>query len=124
MSDRKDLVEALDSAPHPTTDRARAEALWTLLDHIDTLDDACRSDDADFRKRARRFLHRRHAILESRDGQVLTVPTTNVCEHGDHAAPGGQRFCSKACEACERAVCDHSQRACAGVCGRQQQGPS
>ena len=78
MSDKRDLVEALDNAPPPTTDRERAEALWTLLDHIDTLDDASRGDDAEFRKRARRFLHRRHAILESVDGQTLTVPTAST----------------------------------------------
>ena len=26
----------------------------------------------------------------------------NVCEHGDHAAPPGKRFCSEACEHCEQ----------------------
>lgn len=26
---------------------------------------------------------------------------TNVCEHGDHRAPAGVRFCSKACRVCE-----------------------
>ena len=25
----------------------------------------------------------------------------NCCEHGDHAAPPGKRFCSAACAACE-----------------------
>lgn len=25
----------------------------------------------------------------------------NVCEHGDHPAPAGKRFCSEACERCE-----------------------
>ena len=25
----------------------------------------------------------------------------NVCEHGDHPAPAGKRFCGIECEACE-----------------------
>ena len=29
------------------------DALWQLLDDIDTLDDACRDDDAAFRERVR-----------------------------------------------------------------------
>lgn len=29
-------------------------------------------------------------------------PIQNVCEHGDHEAPEGARFCSPECEACEQ----------------------
>lgn len=36
----------------------------------------------------------------------------NVCEHGDHLAPVGQRFCSKECERCE---CE-SKNGCDGIC--------
>jgi hypothetical protein len=41
--------------------------------------------------------------------------SVNVCEHGDHAAPPGQRFCSPDCQACESA--DHgADEECAGLC--------
>lgn len=29
------------------------------------------------------------------------LPDDNVCEHGDHPAPDGVRFCSDACALCE-----------------------
>jgi hypothetical protein len=39
----------------------------------------------------------------------------NCCEHGDHPAPYGKRFCSIACE-----ICDESESPleveCAGLC--------
>jgi|GEM_PF-6014587 len=40
----------------------------------------------------------------------------NSCEHGDHAAPAGNRFCSKACMDCEASeqVSDHG---CNNICG-------
>jgi hypothetical protein len=44
------------------------------------------------------------------------VEAENVCEHGDHAAPPNKRFCSKACQICEVAPCDHSKQECAGIC--------
>jgi hypothetical protein len=28
-------------------------------------------------------------------------PAENTCEHGDHPAPPGRRFCSRACQDCE-----------------------
>lgn len=37
----------------------------------------------------------------------------NVCEHGDHPAPAGQRFCSEACQRCEA----ESVNGCDGLCG-------
>lgn len=40
----------------------------------------------------------------------------NVCEHGDHEAPDGQRFCSHECEVCERTEFDESASDCAGIC--------
>ena len=40
----------------------------------------------------------------------------NVCEHGDHPAPFGQRFCSPACAKCEHTEHDASARECAGIC--------
>ncbi len=41
----------------------------------------------------------------------------NVCEHGDHEAPDGERFCSKECNACEHTEFDQEEGTCANVCG-------
>ena len=38
--------------------------LWMLLDHIDTLDDACKDDNEAFRKLARKHQQRRHEIWD------------------------------------------------------------
>lgn len=57
----------------------------------------------------------------------------NTCEHGDHAAPAGQRFCSEACQRCEHTLacgcpvdadCPHpdSEDGCSGLCGRDDEG--
>lgn len=44
-------------------------------------------------------------------------PAANVCEHGDHPAPDGKRFCSPECERCEHA--EHfPDGECANICGR------
>lgn len=43
--------------------------------------------------------------------------SANVCEHGDHPAPAGRRFCSRACAECELAEHDASRGECAGLCG-------
>jgi predicted RNA-binding protein YlqC (UPF0109 family) len=51
----------------------RAEKLWQLLDDIDTLDDACRADDRQFRDRVRSVQQKRFGILTS-DGYELYVP--------------------------------------------------
>ena len=55
-----------------------------------------------------------HATLpEKRQVQV----EENCCEHGDHPAPAGLRFCSSACARCE--VADHDgTKECAGICKR------
>ena len=76
------------------TDRTRsfreiAVELWTLLDHIDTLDDACREDDARFRKRAYEFQQRRHALLRS-DGYRLFDLETG--EQVDGEPTRGRRY--------------------------------
>lgn len=41
-----------------------AEALWQLLDDIDTQDDACRDNDGAFRERARRLAKRRFEVAD------------------------------------------------------------
>jgi len=50
------------------------------------------------------------------------TPKVNVCEHGDHPAPPGQRFCSDACAHCETSTCREGQE-CAGICGRASETP-
>lgn len=47
-----------------------AAKLWGWLDDIDTLDDACKSDDAAFRKQVYAIQQKRHALLLS-DGYTL-----------------------------------------------------
>jgi hypothetical protein len=46
---------------------------------------------------------RRRARSSTRPGIDPRVEgdAPNVCEHGDHAAPRGRRFCSEACMECE-----------------------
>ncbi|NUP07777.1 MAG: hypothetical protein HOW73_17150 [Polyangiaceae bacterium] len=41
----------------------------------------------------------------------------NNCEHGDHAAPAGQRFCSIACQRCEHE--STGENGCDGICGHK-----
>lgn len=68
-----------------------AEALWQMIDDIDTLDDACRDDDAAFRRLVRGVQQKRHGLATS-DGYRLywkhrgeVLPEyTQACE----AAPG------------------------------------
>lgn len=40
----------------------------------------------------------------------------NVCEHGDHPAPVGRRFCSSECETCENN--SFGRNGCDGTCKR------
>lgn len=49
---------------------------------------------------------------------MITPFETDVraCEHGDHPAPAGKRFCSKACERCEHTDHDATVDECAGLC--------
>lgn len=44
----------------------------------------------------------------------------NVCEHGDHAAPVGKRFCSPECARCELADTLEHDAECAGICQGEQ----
>lgn len=39
----------------------------------------------------------------------------NCCEHGDHAAPEGKRFCSEACLRCEHES-QNPDTGCDGIC--------
>ncbi len=76
------------------TDRTRsfreiAVELWMLLDHIDTLDDACRDDDARFRKRTYEFQQRRHALLRSDGYRLFDVETG---EQVDGEPTQGRRY--------------------------------
>lgn len=40
----------------------------------------------------------------------------NTCEHGDHEAEQGKRFCSPECEACDLAPLPEGKDGCAGIC--------
>ena len=51
----------------------KCERLWQLLDDIDTLDDACKDDDARFRRRVYSIQQKRHALYKS-DGYTLSNP--------------------------------------------------
>lgn len=49
----------------------QAFRLWRLLDDIDTLDDACRDNDAGFRDLVRDVQRRRFALLHGEDFDAL-----------------------------------------------------
>jgi hypothetical protein len=51
--------------------------LWCLLDDIDTLDDACRSNDEAFRSLTRDIQKRRNLVLVS-DGYELFTPSADT----------------------------------------------
>ena len=51
--------------------------LWKYLDDIDTLDDACRSNDESFRNSTRKIQLKRHKVLTS-DGYYLYVPCETI----------------------------------------------
>ena len=63
---------------------------------------------------------RQRAISLTPAGLQLVVPHDNVCEHGDHPAPAGQRFCSRACAECELTEHDAERFECVGVCQRKE----
>lgn len=58
--------------------KSRAEALWQILDDIDTLSDAIRPSDLGgyraFYEAAMKMAVKRNEILESLDGYTLSVP--------------------------------------------------
>ena len=53
------------------------------------------------------------------EGLILT--NANVCEHGDHLAPVGSRFCSEACCKCEHESLDPNT-GCDDICKRVNSG--
>jgi Zn ribbon nucleic-acid-binding protein len=55
--------------PSAMTAEAQRDALWQLLDNIDTLDDACREDDLSFRNLSRKHLLARFAIHNPEEGK-------------------------------------------------------
>ena len=52
-------------------DENRAAALWKLLDDIDTLDDAAKSNDAEFRRRCYDIQRKRFAIMSGEQYDIL-----------------------------------------------------
>lgn len=64
-------------------ERARRDALWTLLDDIDTADDVAKDDHAIYRRIVRDLAERRHAIVEA--------PKVNTDTTVFPAAPGAER---------------------------------
>ena len=53
------------------TNEEKIYRLWKLLDDIDTLDDACRSDDARFRSLARKMQQKRFGIVSGEEFYLL-----------------------------------------------------
>ena len=51
--------------------KRRAFELWKLLDNIDTLDDACREDDKQFRRSAYEQQRKRFAIVGGTEFDAL-----------------------------------------------------
>jgi hypothetical protein len=50
--------------------------------------------------------------------RIATAPSSeaNCCEHGDHPAPVGKRFCSEACCRCEHES-TNAETGCDNICG-------
>jgi len=109
--------------PHPVVKQ--------IFDQIDEIN-AIRRDNAALRARvaeleavlreaaeSMRSVTRTQRVAAERAERALTDATeseaTNVCEHGDHPAPEGQRFCSRACQECEAADAPDNME-CAGIC--------
>lgn len=61
--------------------------------------------------------HTADEVFSERRTKPTTPPPTaeNVCEHGDHPAPAGQRYCSPGCQECDGTECGEEVE-CAGVC--------
>lgn len=51
--------------------KAAAEALWQLLDDIDTMDDMAKGDDVAYRRGVRKLHQQRASWATSPDGQIL-----------------------------------------------------
>ena len=77
-----DMLDRITKQAEPVGDeRAIIEALWSIIDDIDTYDDAARSDDAAFRKMVRARQADRWKTGITTDGYALKIP----------AAQSGQR---------------------------------
>lgn len=63
----------LSEIKDPDLLRSMVDQLWSLLDHIDTLDDAARDNDLFFRNTTRAYQKKRFKVLES-DGYSLFAP--------------------------------------------------
>ena len=69
---KETLAATADSSPAPQSDdlarlAQQRDALWMLLDNIDTLDDSCRDNDLGFRLRVRSRLRKRFDIFNPDD---------------------------------------------------------
>jgi hypothetical protein len=63
-----------------------AEKLWHLLEEISAMDDACKSDDAAFRREAYRLAERRLLHLPSSDDYELVAQQAAAREDADGSA--------------------------------------
>jgi hypothetical protein len=71
---KETLVATADSSPTPQSDAMarlvqQRDALWALLDNIDTLDDSCRDNDRTFRNMVRRWQRTRFDIFNPDDAK-------------------------------------------------------
>lgn len=71
---RQTLAATTDSSPPPQSDDLarlvqQRDALWALLDNIDTLDDTCRDNDRTFRNMVRRWQRTRFDIFNPDNAQ-------------------------------------------------------
>jgi len=92
---RQTLRETAAPYPPPQSDdmaRQQRDALWMLLDNIDTLDDSCRDDDQAFRECARKIQRRRFNIHNPEGGKAAAVPEQNLRAHGE-VFPAGPITC-------------------------------
>lgn len=71
-----------------------ARKLWMLLDDIDTLDDACRADDAAFRKHTRDTQRKRFNILSGEQMDVLLSSPLSPINAGDAESALGVKACA------------------------------
>ena len=57
------------------------------------------------------------SVTERTESFTAEPPALNVCEHGDHPAPAGRRFCSDACAECDSTIVEDDDLSCANICG-------
>jgi len=85
--------------------RDQRDALWALLDDIDTLDDSCREFDAEFRERVRAVQKKRWDILHPDEPPELAAKRAeyNRClEQRFVEAIAAEKACAAAYEAIVR----------------------